>query len=138
VRRAVSVVAHCILAIAVVFGMVHAGSRYFYCEALGLLPSDPCAAAASSEGHGKSGLSVLGEPTEDCCEVVTLAAMPRAAQAAGPGIAPAPWVAVIPAFRLERMAASAVPAVHDRTFEQWRPPPRTSNDLRAQLSVFLI
>jgi hypothetical protein len=133
----VAVAARLVLAFAVLFGIAQSGSRYFYCEALGLLPSDPCAEAAT-EGHGKSPLGTLSEHHADCCEIVTLAAMPRAAQAAGPSVAPAPLVAVLPALRPEGAIDSAAPSCLDRGFERWRPPPRASNDVRAQLMVFLI
>ena len=135
--RALRAAVHAILAVALFFGMVHAGSRYFYCEALGLLPTDPCAQAPSDD-HGKSPLGTVSERTDDCCEVITLAAMPRAAQATGFTIAPAACVAVLPALG-PASAADLVPsAPRDRAFDRWRPPPRAPNDARAQLMVFLI
>jgi hypothetical protein len=135
--RAVGAVAHLVLAFAVVFGIVHSGGRYFYCEALGLLPSDPCV-VASSDAHSKSPLCTLSERPADCCEIVTLASMPEAAQAASPSVAPAARVAVLPALWLADRVDAPAPARVDRAFERWRPPPRASNDVRAQLMVFLI
>ena len=58
--RAIATLAHLVLAFAVVFGIAHSGSRYFYCEALGLLPSDPCA-GASSDAHGQGPSGTLSE-----------------------------------------------------------------------------
>lgn len=129
--------AHWLLAFAVLSGIVHAGGRYFYCEALGLLPSDPCAQVS---GHADDGspLDALSEHHADCCEVVTLAAMPRAAQAAGPHVAPAARVAIVPAVSLAGGLESAGPSRVDRASERWRPPPRASSDARSQLMVFLI
>lgn len=129
--------AHVVLALAVLFGIVQSGGRYFYCEALGLLPSDPCA-EASLDGHSKSPLGMLSERHTDCCEIVTLAAMPQAAQAAAPKVAPAARVAIIPALWLAARVDSAALSAIDRAFERWRPPPRASKEVRAQLMVFLI
>ena len=134
--RAVAAVAHLVLAVAVVLGIVHSGSRYFYCEALGLSASDPCA-AATSEGRGKSPSETLSERAPDCCEIVTLAAMPRAAQAAQTSVAPAPCVAIA-ALPIDESAGAAPPSGVDRALARWRPPPRSSGDVRAQLMVFLI
>jgi hypothetical protein len=117
--------------------MVHSGSRYFYCEALGLLPTDPCAQASKGDA-GKSPLGTASERTDDCCEVITLAAMPQAAQAAGPSIAPAACVAVLPARGLADAADLPAAAPRDRAFDRWRPPPRAPNDVRVELRVFLI
>ncbi|MGO9835004.1 MAG: hypothetical protein ACLP1X_12385 [Polyangiaceae bacterium] len=135
--RAVAAAAHAVLALAVLFGIVQSGGRYFYCDAFGLLPSDPCA-EASRHGHSKSPLGALSEHHRDCCEVVTLAAMPQAAQAAAPMVAPAARVAIIPALWLAGRVDSAALSAIDRAFERWRPPPRASNEVRARLMVFLI
>jgi hypothetical protein len=132
--RTLTAAAHWVLAIAVLFGVLHSGSRYFYCEALGLLPSDPCA-AASSDAHSKTPLQTLSERTADCCEIVTLGAMPPAAQAAGPGVAPAARVDIVPARWLAGRIDSEAPS---RAFQRWRPPPRASGEVRAELMVFLI
>jgi hypothetical protein len=134
---AVAAAAHWVLAFAVLFGVVQSGGRYFYCEALGLLPSDPCAEAAR-DAHSKSPLDTVTEHQADCCEIVTLAAMPQAAQAAGPSVAPAAFVAIVPALWTEGGIDSAARLRLDRTFERWRPPPRASNDVRATLMVFRI
>jgi hypothetical protein len=135
--HAVVAAAHLVLAFAVLFGIVHSGGRYFYCEALGLLPTDPCA-AASGDAHSKGPLDTVGEHPVDCCEIVTLAAMPQGAIAAGPSVARAALVATIPALRPEGRIDSAAPSRLDRAFERWRPPPRASSDVRARLMVFLI
>jgi hypothetical protein len=135
--RAVVAAAHLVLAFAILFGVVQSGGRYFYCEALGLLPSDPCAQNAGN-AHTECPSGKLSEHRADCCEIVTLGTMPRAAQATGPSIAPAALVATLPALRLADQNDSAAPSRVARAFERWRPPPRASNDVRAQLMVFLI
>ena len=135
--RAVAAAAHVVLAFAVLFGIVQSGGRYFYCEGLGLLPSDPCAQTAR-DAHSECPSGTVSEHHADCCEIVTLATMPQAAQAAGPSVAPAALVAIIPAPWTEVGIDPAAPLRLDRAFERWRPPPRASNDVRAQLMVFLI
>lgn len=134
--RAVTAAAHLVLVFAVLFGIAQSGRRYFYCEAFGLLPSDPCRQGSSTvEGNRSPGM--LSEDPADCCEVVTLGAMPEAAQASRPSVAPAAQVALVPARSLRTPIAFAPPPCVDREFERWRPPPRASRDLRAQLMVFL-
>jgi hypothetical protein len=135
--RAVAPVANLVLAFAMVFGIVHSGARYFYCEAYGLLPFDPCA-KASSELHGKRPSDMLGERPTDCCEIVTLAATPQAARAAVPSVMPAPCVAVLPALWIAGRTDGLARSEGDRAFGSWRPPPRAWSDTRARLMVFLI
>ncbi|MGH7436625.1 MAG: hypothetical protein ACRENE_13205, partial [Polyangiaceae bacterium] len=84
-----------VLSLAVLFGTVQSGGRYFYCEALGLMPSDPCAQASSAAHGGPVG--TLSEQHTDCCEVVTLAAMPQAAQVADFGVPPTPCAGIVAA-----------------------------------------
>ncbi len=135
--RAVAAAVHLVLAYAVLFGIVHSGGRYFYCEALGLLPSDPCA-EASHDARGKGPLGMLDEQRLDCCEVVTLAAMPPAAQGAAPGVAPAASVAVPPSFWLARLVDSASPPRLGHAFKRSRPPPWASDAVHSRLMVFLV
>jgi hypothetical protein len=137
VVRAIAPVAHLVLAFAVLFGMVQSGGRYFYCEAVGLSPFDPCV-EASGDAYGKCTRDVLGEPARDCCEVVTLAVTPRAAPPAGPSVMPAPCVAVLPALGLAGRTDGLARWGMDRAPGRWRPPPRASSDTRARLMVFLI
>jgi hypothetical protein len=125
------------MAFAVLSGIVRSGGRYFYCDALGLLPYDPCA-EASSDTHCESPLGTLSERRADCCEVVALAAMPQVAQAADPTIAPAPWVGLLPPRPFTGPTSFAAPWGVDRELEKWRPPPRAPNEARARLMVFLI
>jgi hypothetical protein len=135
--RAAVAATHLLLALALVFGLVQSGGRYFYCDALGLLPSDPCA-AASGKTHSAGADRTVGEHHADCCEVVTLEVMPQAAQATAPDIEPAPWTALLPAFSFAPGTDSLPPSRAARALERWRPPPRAANDVRAQLMVFLI
>ncbi len=136
-RRAVVAVTRVVLAFALLFALVESGTRYFYCEAMGLRLVDPCAQGIAHEGQREGQLPLLSAYHADCCEIVTLPAMPQAVQALAPSVAPAALVAILPAFWLvAQTAPPASPA--DRAFGKWRPPPRTSRDLRAQRMVFLI
>jgi hypothetical protein len=133
-RRAASATVHLVMACAVVLGIVHSGGRYYYCAAMGLLPVDPCG-EASSEARidGPS----LGAKHVDCCQVLTLPAMPRAAQGASPRVAPA-RVAIVPTLSFAAHAVAQPWSKQERARERWRPPRLASNDRRAQLMVFLI
>jgi hypothetical protein len=135
-RRAAVALGYLLLAFAVVCGIAQSGSRYFYCEALGLMPSDPCVEAARGGETDPCGTS-LSEKLADCCEVVTLPAMPEAARAASPTVVPPAVVAIVPGGGLAEPPPA--PALRDsnRFFERWRPPPRSSSEIRAQLMVFL-
>jgi hypothetical protein len=135
--RAVAAATRVALAFALLFALVHSGTRYFYCEAMGLQLVDPCAQGISDEGQRESRLALSTAHAADCCEIVTLPAMPQGSQAAAPSVAPAALVAILPAFCLVASTVSpASPA--DRAFGKWRPPPRASRDLRQQRMVFLI
>lgn len=144
--RAVAAVAHLVLAFAVLTGILHSGGRYFYCEAFGLQASDPCAevpAGAHDKGAtAERDTGTLGERQVDCCAIVNLEAMPQAAQASGPSVAPAARVAIVPALGLAGALAgpldAAAPSRVERSFAGWRPPPRTPGGARAQLMVFQI
>ncbi len=133
-RRAASATVHLVLACAVVLGIVHSGGRYYYCAAMGLLPVDPCGEASSeARSHGPS----LGAKLVDCCQVLTLPAMPQAAQGASPRVTPA-RVAIVPTLWLAARAIAQPSLKQESALEWWRPPRPASNDRRAQLMVFLI
>jgi hypothetical protein len=123
-----------LLAFAVLCALVHAGARYFYCEAIGLSPTDPCAqgAAHPARCHDTS----VGRLADDCCRTITMPSMPEGARAVAPMVPSAGVVAILPATRAEADACSL--SVHvAREGERWRVPPRSSLERRAQLMVFL-
>jgi hypothetical protein len=135
-RRAAVALGYLLLALAVVCGIAQSGSRYFYCEALGLMPSDPCVQAA--HGGDTSGCGdILGEKLADCCEVVTLPAMPDGARAASPTVLPAALVAIVPSGWLADLQATLALRAPERFSERWRPPPRSAGEVCARLMVFL-
>jgi len=126
---------HLLLALAVVCGPVQAGARYFYCEALGLSASDPCAAS----GHSASPCPFQSiEPLSvDCCSVITLPSMPRGASVDESRVPPARFVAILPAREFSRPMAGAVVAGFVRGVQRCERPPRPGGDLRTQLMVYL-
>jgi hypothetical protein len=119
-----------------VCGIAQSGARYFYCDALGLMPSDPCVHAHSS-GEPDRCARFLSEKPADCCEVVTLPALPDGARLASPSVVPAALVAVVPIGGSTELPATPALRASNRFFERWRPPPRSSSEIRAQLMVFL-
>jgi hypothetical protein len=133
----VRIATHGVVALAVLFGVVHSGGRYFYCPAMGLLASDPCAAAAS-DTRRKSQRGALSETHVDCCEVVTLPSMPEGARPGEAAIPPAFQVAIVPARARTSPTAAIEQSRAERRFARWRPPPRSANDARAALMVFLV
>jgi hypothetical protein len=133
-----------VLAFAVIGGLGQAGVRYFYCEALGLSMSDPCAAGRAElrDGVGARGdscpLTTVDRPSSDCCTVITVPAMPDGARLHEHTIQPASVVALVPARTYAGDEGTAlVPRGFEQTAVRWRAPPRPPGELRAQLMVFL-
>jgi hypothetical protein len=134
--RAVIARAWCALvAIAVLFGVVQARARYFYCESLGLSATDPC--AHESHEERPCPLASFDRAPFDCCEVITMPSMPEGARAALPSVPSASVVAILPPVLATIEAASGRGASVAWEGERWRGPPRASRERRAQLMVFL-
>jgi hypothetical protein len=135
--RAVVARAWCALvAVAVLFGILQARTRYFYCESLGLSVADPCAHEASRQSPCP--LASFDRAPFDCCEVVTMPSMPEGARAAPPSVSSAGVIAILPAVG-SSVDSSWGGAAHAIAWEgeRWRGPPRASRERRAQLMVFL-
>jgi hypothetical protein len=132
-RSAIARVWCLVVAVAVLFGVAHAGSRYFYCESLGLSMTDPCAHEAR---QAACPLPSIDRAPFDCCQVITMPSMPEGARAVEPTIPSASVVAILPPVSgaVEASRASARVAWEG---ERWRGPPRASRERRAQLMVFL-
>jgi len=133
--RAVVARAWCLLvAVTVLFGAVHAGARYFYCEAMGLSTTDPCAQVAR-ERRGSPLVSFERKPF-DCCEVIRMPSIPEGARSVEPTVPAAAVVAIVappvgvmqPRLRGFHIAPEG---------ERWRGPPRPASERCAQLMVFL-
>jgi hypothetical protein len=134
--RAVLVRAWCaLIAVAVLFGIGQAGTRYFYCEMLGLSATDPCAADAHRKPQCP--VSSLERTRRDCCEVLTMPSMPEGARSVEPTVPSACVTAVLPALAgfLASLPEGSVRIAWEG--ERWRGPPRASRERRAQLMVFL-
>jgi hypothetical protein len=133
---AVATRASCLLvAIAVLFGIAQAGTRYFCCEALGLSATDPCAQGATR--HSPCPLASFDRDSVDCCQVLTMRSMPEGARSIVP---------VVPAAGLLAILSPIFPAdpslwngriVVAREGERGRAPPSSCSERRAQLMVFL-
>jgi hypothetical protein len=124
-----------LVAVAVLFGIVQARARYFYCESLGLSATDPCAHQARQQPPCP--LASFDRARFDCCEVITMPSMPEGARSVEPIVASASVVAILPPAlgTIESVRGGGGPVAWEG--ERWRGPPRASRDRRAQLMVFL-
>ena len=134
-RRLPARVASYLVALALLMGLTRPAGTYFYCEAMGMLPLDPCVHAAATEGASDDPSLSLRQQRHDCCERITVASAPRGATPATPEIAPSALSAILPARAVPPSAWHAL-AVGSATV-QWRVPPRPPGQACAQLMVFL-
>jgi hypothetical protein len=125
-----------VLSFALVASLARPGGRYFYCEAMGLLPLDPCRAAPAASDGPSTPEDRLDETRHDCCEVVTLRALPDGATKAPTNVPAATVVAVVPAVAETDTADERL--VHQVRLP-WRVPPRPPGKQRthANNQVFL-
>jgi hypothetical protein len=135
-RRALVALGYLLLAFAVLSGIAQSGARFFYCEALGLMTSDPCVQAHCG-GDGLDYGNSLKEKHADCCEIVTLPTTPDAARVANASVLPAALVAIVPGDWLAQLQATPMLRATRRFVDRWRAPPRSSSEVRARLMVFL-
>lgn len=133
-RRLACAVARLLVALVVVAGIAQSGSRYFYCEALGLSATDPCRESARSHVE-TCPTQAFRAGRADCCEIVTLPSVPSGAESDGPTVPSAGIAAVVPAksFVLHLDEASW------RTlgFARWRESPRSRQRARERSMVSL-
>jgi hypothetical protein len=134
-RRAIAALARLVVAAVVVCGLPQSGARYFYCEALGLSSTDPCVQAA--EHRGAECPAQFEERPIDCCKVVRLPLLPRAARIAEAGIARSRWVALLPPVHTSPVRDGFAEAPPVRVLQRWRAPPRTSERVHKHVMVFL-
>ena len=135
-RRVAASLAGLILSFALLSGLAHANARYFYCEAMGLMAIDPCAASTSSENHDAAPVAELRPLHFDCCEVITLPSLPASTTASTVAVPAATRTATIPALALIDVShLRSTRAIADA--ERQRTPPRSAAHARAQLMVFL-
>jgi hypothetical protein len=127
---------HIVLALAVICGSLQAGARYFYCEALGLSTSDPCCSAPAHSGHDCP-VQAIERASVDCCSILTLPSMPRAASADKHGVPPAGLTAILAVEEYARAPVRPAFAGFARGVQRWEGPPRPGGDPRLQTMVFL-
>jgi hypothetical protein len=121
--------------VAVLCGTGQAGARYFYCEALGLSASDPC--AASSRAEERCPVRSLDGASPDCCSVVILPAVPHGVRAGESTVHPASVVALRPGAAGADTRSDVGESGFGRRGARWQKPPRPGRERRARLMVFL-
>jgi hypothetical protein len=141
--RAIAAALSClVLAFAIITGLFQANTRYFYCESMGMMRDDPCAAAAATRRadqpeHARASADELSQTPFSCCSTGVLGALPSSTTLDEARVAPAALVGFlslprpIDAWTLAT-AASEPPRVH-----RLRAPPRPVREVRAQSMVFL-
>jgi hypothetical protein len=126
-----------LLTFAIVSGLARAHGRYFYCEAMGLLATDPCAAAAARGGSDVAPDAEARQSDTDCCEHLVIPPTPESTTVGARVVPPPALVAILaPTSSRGEQPATA----HGRlngSLQRWRVPPRHAGELRAQLMVFL-
>lgn len=137
-RRVGLAIVGLLLSFAILSGFARANGRYFYCEAMGMMATDPCAAAAAHRGERTDGPSTEARPGHsDCCEIVTLPSLPQGTTTASSAVPSPALVALIPGAPLADLLLGRARAHPDRARERWRPLRRSAAQARAQLMVFL-
>jgi hypothetical protein len=124
-----------LLALAVICGTLQASARYFYCEALGLSASDPCAAPAHS--GSPCPFQSIERQSFDCCSVITLPSMPEGASVDKVNVVPASLLAIVPAREYGRTRTGTVADGFARGVQRCERPPRPGGELYTRLMVFL-
>ena len=134
-RRTVARAWCLVVALAVLFGVIHARAHYFYCEGLGLSETDPCIHPV--EHRPQCPLASFDRAPFDCCQVVSMPSMPEGSRSFEPTV-PAPGVvAIVPALQRTADATWSESVRVAWEDERWRGPPRCAGERRAQLMVFL-
>src|SRR5260370_33092829 len=93
-RAPVVALAGLLLALALISSLSLAGTRFYYCEAMGLTRSDPCEGVRESQS-ARDATGGVRETHADCCEIVTLPSAPAGARAADRGVPASPLAAIL-------------------------------------------
>lgn len=125
-----------LFAVAMLTGLAHENSRYFYCEAMGLMATDPCAAAAEDASWEVHPFTEARQGHGDCCSVVTVPSLPGGTNAPEAAVPSAPLVAIIPAAELVGALLAAPVRGLPTVMIHGPAPPRTAAQARAVLMVF--
>jgi hypothetical protein len=141
--RAIAAALSClVLAFAIITGLFQANTRYFYCESMGMMRDDPCAAAAAThrdeqQEHARASADELSQTPFSCCSTGVLGEIPSSTALDEARVAPAQLAGIlslpspIDSWTLAT-AASEPPRIH-----RLRSPPRPARELRAQSMIFL-
>jgi hypothetical protein len=116
-----------------VLGVLRAGSRYFYCDAMGTAFANPCCGGAHHEDADSA--QVEARP-DDCCKARSLGSLPFASIPILPPPPAAPFVAVV---QNDAVAPLQVPPPRGAIgANPTGPPPDSPSTHRTRLMVFLI
>lgn len=121
-----------LVAAILIFGLLRAGSRYFYCDAMGTVGETSCC-DAPHHGSGEQ----IEVRMDDCCKPRSVGSLPVVVIQTPPVTPPAPLVAVLSSVASSaRLKASIRREAFRANFTG--PPLLSPSDHRARLMVFLI
>jgi hypothetical protein len=122
-----------VMAAIVVLGVLRAGTRYFYCDATGIVFATPCCGGSHHEGADRGQVEAR---TDDCCKGRSLGSLPPAAVQIRPATPPAPFIGM-----LANVAVARLESLVERRAVRANltgPPLLSPSAHRARLMVFLI
>jgi hypothetical protein len=121
------------MAAIVVLGVLRAGTRYFYCDAMGTVFATPCCGGSHHEDADRAQVDA---PTDDCCKARSLGSLPAAAIQIRPATPPAPFIGILANVAVVRLESF----VERRAVRAnlTGPPLPSPSAHRARLMVFLI
>lgn len=137
-RRVARALSCLVLAFAVLTALFQANTRYFFCESMGLLRADPCAAAAQRDELPPA-TDELSRTPFTCCATGMLGAVPHATALEERRVPAAELVAVVHLPRsidASVIRSGTTPEPLQRV-HRWRIPPRPARERRAQSMIFL-
>ncbi len=140
-RRMAGALSCLVLAFALLTALFQANTRYFFCESMGLLRADPCAAAARDDELPPA-TDELSRTPFTCCATGVLGAMPPSTALDETRVETAELVAVVGLPRARQAVDAAVLRIdlvpgRARREARWRIPPRPARERRAQSMIFL-
>jgi hypothetical protein len=123
------------MAVVLLVGMLRAGSRFYYCEAMATVFLRPCCASSHHASDSKG--AKIESRADDCCKGQTAGTLPSVAVPVLAPIPDAPLVAILhtaPAIQSVQTAALTGMVRRNPT----GPPLRSRASERSRLMVFLI
>jgi hypothetical protein len=122
-----------VIAAVLVLGVLRAGSRYFYCDAMGTVFANPCCGGAHHEDADSAQMEAR---PDDCCKARSLGSLPFASIPMLPSPPAAPFVAVVQNHAVAPLQVS--PPRRAIGAKPTGPPPISLSTHRTRLMVFLI